>query len=130
SGAIAKITNQIKCGGHVFNPLQNNIIVKNIKISLPVFLRAGIEYSPFQQLNILAESYKNIKNKPARKLRTEYSMEEKIVLRTGISFDTKQLSAGFGIVRKKFTLDYSFSNHPYLGNIHQISLVVKIKRKL
>jgi hypothetical protein len=51
----------------------------------------------------------------------EYTIIEKLFLRTGVSGKPYQLSAGIGFQMKKLTLDLASTYNPYLGNSPSVS---------
>lgn len=121
-GLMAKLTNKITLGAHVFNPLM-------IKISdyqderMPAVLNLGMQYKPTEKLRALLEVESDIYNSPIIKAGAEYHPTEMLFILAGISNNPNVWSFGFGLKFNYFKLEFSSTMHQVLGYSPQFSLV-------
>jgi hypothetical protein len=127
-GGITEISKQLHVGAHIYNFNQAKFSKKD-KEYIPVIVKAGISYTPYEKISINIESEKQLDFKPVFKTGIEYSIIEKIKLRAGISINPSANFFGAGFKNKNFSLDYAFNTHNALGFSHQISITYILKNK-
>ena len=103
---------------------------------LPMMAQLGVSYRPIgPQLIIgLDGDYQILNERGSVRLGTEYWPHEMIALRAGYQYKTKDdelgslngLGAGLGIKYMKLGIDYGYEPCAELGDIHRISLKLKI----
>jgi hypothetical protein len=121
AGILAKLTNDLTFGAHVFNPL-NAKLTGFYDEKIPAVMRAGVSYSFSDALLFTTEVFKN-SQKPVQFLAgTEYRFFRKGYARIGIATNPFKYTFGFGLEIKNFTFDISSSVHEVLGYSPQVSL--------
>lgn len=121
AGILAKLTNDLTFGAHVFNPL-NAKLTGYYDERIPAVMRAGVTYSFSEALLFTTEIYKN-SQKPVQFLAgTEYRFFKKGYARIGIATNPFKYTFGFGLEIRNFTFDISSSVHEVLGYSPQVSL--------
>lgn len=128
-GGIAEITKQLSFGAHIYN-LNQAKINKEKNEFIPVVMKAGLSYKPYNKLMINVESEKQIDFKPLFKTGIEYSIIEKLKIRIGITLNPSRFFCGVGFSDKRFAFNYALCNHPVLGNTHQLSINYLLKKKI
>lgn len=128
AGILAKLNKQLFLGAHVFNPVK-------VKINdyederIPAIMRLGMAYRFSRKVLLSVETEKDIYFKPIFKTGIEYQPVEILYLRTGLSTDPTFFTFGFGLVLKKWKLDFAASYHQTLGVTPHISLGYEIAKK-
>ncbi|HEX8546849.1 MAG TPA: hypothetical protein VF691_07795, partial [Cytophagaceae bacterium] len=96
---------------------------------IPVYLRTGISYRPNKSLMVNIEAEKNIQYKGIVKLGIEYTIVNRLMIRTGTTSQSFSPHFGAGFKSESFQLDYALISSSTLGFVHQISCSYKIKSK-
>ncbi|TAH27531.1 MAG: hypothetical protein EAZ07_01250 [Cytophagales bacterium] len=127
-GGIASISEKIKWGAHVWN-LNNASLATKRKSELPVLLRTGVSYQPIQKVQVNIEISKQIDYNPSLNVGLEYMIIRWMALRTGVNTALSKICIGFGVVQKKWKLDYAINSSSRLGYSHQFSLTWILSKK-
>lgn len=105
------------------------------EFSLPMIVKLGTSYRPIGALVLALDGdYQIINERGAVHFGAEYWIKEMVAIRAGYQYKTKDdelgalngLGAGLGVQYMKFGIDYGYEPSPELGDIHRISLKVKI----
>ena len=113
-GVIANITDKLKAGVHVFNPIRSKLADYNDE-RVPTILRSGISYTFSEKVLVCAEVEKDIDYDAMLKAGIEYHIVQQFYLRAGISTNPTLNTFGFGLEIKNLKLDFSTSIHQTLG---------------
>ncbi|MBX9851558.1 MAG: hypothetical protein K2X86_07340 [Cytophagaceae bacterium] len=127
-GGISKISRQLYFGAHIFNLNQAKINKEDLEF-IPVIMKAGLSYRPTEKIIFNTEIEKQIDFKPSIKCGIEYKIIKSFVLRSGISTRPYIHYFGTGFSNKKYSFDYAFNFHHYLGAMHHISVSYFFKQK-
>ena len=127
-GGISKISRQLYIGAHIFNLNQAKISKEELEF-IPVIMKAGLGYIPTEKLSLNIEVEKQIEFNPSIKSGVEYKIIKHLSLRAGISTKPYIHYFGTGFSHKKYSLDYAFNMHRYLGAIHHISISYLFQKK-
>jgi hypothetical protein len=118
-GIIANLTDKLKAGIHVFNPIRAKLADFNDE-RVPTILRSGILYTFSEKVFVSAEVEKDIDHDVVLKGGIEYHVISQMYLRAGISTNPLLNCFGFGLDLKKLKIDFSASIHQTLGISPQI----------
>ena len=121
-GLIAKLSNELSMGVHVYNPTRVKLTDYNNE-KVPTIMKLGLDYKFSEKVFIAFETEKNIDHAGVVKVGVEYNAIDILYLRGGISTNPTMSSFGFGIKLKEFKLDVSSSFHQTLGLTPAISLI-------
>lgn len=114
AGAILHISDQFQTGVHVYNPTRVSF-GKNSEEKLPMIYSFGLGYDVSQKLFIGTEIEK-IEDQPvSANAGVQYSIDEKLFARAGISSATSVFYLGTGILWNGIRIDVTASVHPSLG---------------
>lgn len=127
-GGLAKISDRLYAGAHIYNLTQAKVS-KEPRELIPLIMKAGISFRPFEKLVLTAETEKWLTAKPLFKGAIEYSVIPKLKLRAGCSLKPDVFHAGIGFRDEKLSIDYGISTHPVLGLSQQLSLTYILKKK-
>ncbi|HET6225959.1 MAG TPA: hypothetical protein VFF27_06750 [Bacteroidia bacterium] len=127
-GIQKKLTTKIILGAHVYNPTRSRI-GKNTSDRIPTIMRFGGCYQISPTLIILAETEKDLKQKPVFKAGMEYQPHHCFVLRTGLHTNPLVTSFGFGFQHQQLKLDFSGNYHQTLGYTTQIGFIYSFSKK-
>lgn len=112
-GLQAQLSPTLKAGAHLYNPIRARVTEQEMTFSS---LQLGLIYQPSEQLDILAEVYKDIDFPAQVKAGIDYKIEDKLALRLGISTAPVRFSFGLGIrVLPGWAVDLAASRHEFLG---------------
>jgi len=123
-GLIAKLSNQLTMGVHVYNPSRSKLAEYDNE-RIPTIMKLGLDYRFSDKVMFAVETEKDIDFDAVVKAGLEYHVTEIFYLRGGISTNPTQSSFGFGLQLKDFKLDLSSSFHQTLGMTPAISLIYK-----
>lgn len=124
-GGIVDLAPAFKIGAIIHNINQSDLR-KETGEKLPTILRTGFSYKPLEALTLLMEIEKMINHGPQFKTGIEYEIIEKFQIRGGFNTNPDIMYFGLGFKPEKYGVDYSLSNHPFLGFTHHLSLTVFI----
>ncbi|HYG37432.1 MAG TPA: hypothetical protein VD908_02380 [Cytophagales bacterium] len=126
-GGIAQIIPGLTFGAHIYN-LNQAAYSKENDEKVPITMKAGLGFKPFDKVLLLIEIEKNLKYQTRFRGGLEYKIIKSLFLRTGISTHPIQSSFGFGLDLKRFKIDYGFGAYQRIGFQHSISLVASFKK--
>jgi hypothetical protein len=139
-GGIAQITKELFFGGYIYN-----LSVARFKTQfeedqlVPVVLKAGLSYRPFETIIINVEAEKDVDYAVTYKAGIEYQIIPHVYLRTGfknpfkgkanlVESFTTHFGAGFFF--KNIRFDYAlYSSENRLGLTHHLSMGFEFKKK-
>jgi hypothetical protein len=121
-GALAKASDKVMIGIHLFNPVPNSLR-KNV---LPSSIRAGAGIELSKVLFAGAEAELSTGEKLIFRTGFEYEVLKKFWFRGGFSTENTSFSFGLGSLLKFCMLDLSFATHERLGITSCASLIFKI----
>lgn len=130
-GGIAEVVPDLFFGAFITNINQAKSGISDDQ--LPVIMKSGIGYKPSKQVYLSIEVEKNIYYPLLTKVGIEYSIGEKLFLRTGINLNPIQNAFGIGFKHHSFKMDYAFGYFNKLGVVHQFSFSQQLnflKKKL
>lgn len=119
-GGVAELTPQLFFGAHIFN-ISRARLSRVTEEYLPTVIKAGLSYRPSEYISINLEAEKEVYLDPQFKAGIEYSVQHKLVARTGINTHPNQLFFGIGLRPKRYRIDYALSQHYQLGFTHHFS---------
>jgi len=120
-GGIAQLGPDFYLGAH-FSNLNQAKISKNSSESLPTLVQLGFAYFPSASLSLYSELEKDVDLPPVFKAGIEYSLSERLYLRTGVNSHPTRLSFGLGLRQKHFHFDYGYGQNTALGRTHHFSI--------
>ena len=126
-GFIAVLNSRIKWGFYSQNINRPNI--SSNKEPIPQIFRTGLSINPVSNLQVNFDVYKDVKFPTELRFGFEYTLLNRLALRSGFISEPAQFCAGFGVVFSIATIDYAFLTHNDLGITHQFSLSISLKRK-
>jgi len=91
----------------------------------PQTLTLGTAIKPRADLILSLEIFKDIRFEEEFRFGVEVSVLPAFVVRSGIASNPDRFSAGFGISRRWFGLDYAFFTHHVLGLTHQLAFTLR-----
>jgi len=127
-GGVVSFGERFFFGAYISNINQARIVSFENE-NLPTIMKVGFSYLPVDGLMLNAEIEKDLDFKERFKTGVEYKFYKQFYARTG--FHTQPFSASFGLGfrPKKITIDYTFSNNPNLGDIHELSVAYLFQKK-
>lgn len=124
-GGLVDISKNLKVGAYVFNLNQASISTGTDE-ELPLTMKLGISYLPIDDLTINAEVLKQIDLEERVRIGVSYDLIKNFTIRTGIETNPVKGSFGLGFNPGRFLIDYAFSNHSVIGDIHDISIGITL----
>ncbi len=121
TGILAKPTDKLNIGFHVFNPSQ---AFKNSDAEerLPYIGRLGFKYQFSDEFFLTAEAKKQQELAERYSLGVEYQFIEVLVFRTGVGIQPLSNHFGLGLKLEKFEVDLSYEYAQTLGSNGVLSL--------
>ena len=107
---------KLNIGLHVLNPYQTSVKTYSEKYNYPSRINFGAGYHLSAAFLMVSEIEHDFAGHFRVKTGMEYSIMEKLYLRTGILTNPYQLSSGIGFHIKKLAVDLGDSFHSNLGN--------------
>jgi hypothetical protein len=124
AGFILHLSDQFRTGVHIYNPTRVSI-GKNNEEKLPVMYSFGLGYDASDKFFIGSEIVK-VEDQPLYlNAGMQYSLDEKLFARAGITSATSGFWLGFGFLVNGFRIDATASFHPSLGITPGIELLYK-----
>lgn len=114
AGAILHVSDQFQAGIHIYNPTRASI-GKNGEEKLPFIYSFGLGYDASEKFFIGAEIEKVEDQSISVNAGLQYSFDEKLFARAGISSATSSFYLGVGFLWSGFRIDVTASLHPGLG---------------
>lgn len=121
-GLIARLTQELTMGVHVYNPTRVKLADYNNE-RIPTIMKLGLDYKFSEKVFLAVETEKDMGYGAIAKVGLEYNPIDILYLRGGISTHPTMSSFGFGVKLKDFKLDLSSSFHQTLGLTPSISLI-------
>lgn len=118
-GGITELTEDLFLSAYILNLTQSRIGEDNEP--LPTRLTAGITYNPGKNIFITTELSKELDYASTWRTGFEYSIQQKVFLRTGFNLNPNAAFFGVGISKKKIRIDYSIQLNHLTGASHQAS---------
>ncbi len=119
-GLQALLTDKLILGAHLYNVSRAKLTDKDNLEYVPSILRIGLLYKISEKVLVSTEFQKDIDHPIIFKTGTEYSPNDKLFLRIGISSNPGNYSFGFGYHMKTISFDIAASYHQILGFTPQI----------
>jgi len=114
AGAILHVSDQFETGIHIYNPTRVSF-GKNSEEKLPMIYSFGLGYDASEKFFIGTEIEK-VEDQPVNvNAGLQYSFDEKIFARAGITSATSTFYLGAGFLWSGFRIDVTASLHPSLG---------------
>ena len=126
-GAIAKLSEELTLGIHVYNPTRAKLAEYNNE-RLPTIMKLGLDYRFSEKVLFAVSTEKDVDFDARVNAGIEYHITEIFYLRGGISTNPTQYAFGAGMQLKDFKVDLSSSFHQTLGMTPAISIIYS-KRK-
>ncbi|MBI5022288.1 MAG: hypothetical protein HZB59_12700 [Ignavibacteriales bacterium] len=120
AGINIPLSQKIECGLSIRNI--NSPTIGKTKEKLPQSISVGVNYKPFDNLQIVFDAFKEISFDPSLRTGLEYWLIDAFAVRAGMIECPIQYSAGFGVRISIFQIDYASSRHIDLGWTHTFSL--------
>ena len=112
-GLQARLSPTLQAGVQLYNPIRARITEDETSFSS---LQIGLCYQPSEQLDILAEVYKDLDFPAEIKAGIDYRIDPRLALRLGIGTAPVRFSFGLGIqVFPGWAIDIAASRHEFLG---------------
>ncbi|MGB3465727.1 MAG: hypothetical protein WBA74_10670 [Cyclobacteriaceae bacterium] len=124
-GGLAKITDKLRVGAYVFN-LNQAAIASGSEQEIPLTMKVGVSYLPIEDLAINTEVIKQIDREEQIRIGLSYNLIKNFTVRTGIETNPVKGTFGLGFKPGRFLIDYAFSNHSIIGDIHDISFGITL----
>jgi hypothetical protein len=121
TGILAKITDELTLGAHLFNPVHSKLSDYNNE-RIPTIMNAGLCYIYSGMLQITTEVKKNSELPMEFLAGAEYKFFENGFIRVGFATNPFRYTFGFGLKIKNLNLDISSSFHESLGYSPQTSM--------
>ena len=122
TGLLVMVTEDIRIGIHLFNPIPNSIR----KTFLPTTLRVGAGTDLNSLLFTGIEAEMSSGSNLIIRTGFEYEAAKKFWIRGGFSTNNNSFSFGLGYLLKIAKMDFSFVTHDKLGITSSVSLIFKI----
>jgi len=122
AGALLHVTSQFETGIHIYNPMRVTI-GKNSEEKLPFIYSFGLGYDVSEKFFIGTEIEKAEDQPLNVNAGYQYSFDEKLFTRAGISSATSTFYLGLGFLLHELRIDATASLHPNLGITPGIALL-------
>ncbi|MDD3875873.1 MAG: hypothetical protein PHT69_04590 [Bacteroidales bacterium] len=126
-GLLAKLTDRISLGAHVFNPISMKL-TDDVEERIPAIIKFGLKYKVNNAVEFLVETEKDINHKAVFRLGIEYMVVDNIYVRVGAANNPSLFSFGFGVQMKNFKIDLGSSRHNTLGYSPALSLMYNFNK--
>lgn len=125
-GLRSQLNENLCIAAHVFNPIRVKIASYDDE-RIPTIFKLGLSYTFSKNIIAVIETEKDINYKAVVKAGLEYQIIKEASVRIGITTNPCIYTFGFGLILKKFKIDFASSIHQVLGYSPQISLIYIIK---
>ncbi len=126
-GLMAKISDELTLGAHVFNPIQVKLNDYNNE-RIPPLMKIGLQWKLDNSFTAAFEAQSDINHPVVLRGGLEYRIKGVLYTRIGISNNPTIFSFGVGLQMKSFRLDFSSSMHQVLGYSPQLSLIYQMDK--
>jgi hypothetical protein len=127
-GVIAKLSNELSLGVHVYNPTRAKLAEFDNE-RVPTIMKLGLDYRFSNKVIFAVSTEKDVNFNAVVNAGIEYHIIEMLYLRGGISTNPTQYAFGFGMQLKDFKIDLSSSFHQTLGITPGISIIYSRQKK-
>ena len=127
-GVLAKITDEIVLGSHIFNPTNAKLADYDDE-RIPTIIRIGAAYIFSTKVIWCIEAEKNIDFEPVFKTGVEYHPVDMFYLRGGLRTNPTTHSFGLGFNYKSFQIDIAAARHYVLGFTPHVSVLYTVNKK-
>ncbi len=128
AGTIFHLTEKLHTGFHIYNPFSSRFS-KNTNEKLPAILKMGIGYEASEKFFISAEIVKQEDVPVNVNAGFQYNLQQRVLLRGGISTMTNNGFAGVGLWLGQLRIDINAAYHPQLGFTPGFLLLYKFKKE-
>lgn len=112
-GVLSRINKSWSVGFHAYNLFRSKISVEG---DIPLILKLGTAFKPFEKLNLSLEVEKDIDHDPSFKLGIEYFLLDVLWLRAGATTSANHFTFGLAYtLLQNLTIDAAASYHNLLG---------------
>jgi hypothetical protein len=125
AGLLLSVSEKVKIGIHLFNPVPGSLR----KSFLPSSLSAGAGIRLNSQIYASAEAEISTGSNPAIKTGFEYEPGKNLKLRGGFTSEYNSFSFGAGYTLSFVQLDIAFATHEKLGVTSSVSMIFRIHTK-
>lgn len=125
-GFIAKVTQNLNAGAHIFNPIRAELAPYNDE-KIPAVARLALSYKFNDKCTLLAQSDKDFDHDFSFKSGIEYQIAKTFCLRAGINSKPTLLAFGLGINLGDFVIDIATDYHQVLGYSPTVGICYKVK---
>lgn len=119
-GVMAKITDDVTMGAHVFNPISAKLAEYDDE-RIPTLLSLGLNWDLSNDFTAAVEAQSDMDHPLILKAGLEYNIMDLLYVRIGLSNNPNVFTFGAGLYYKGFRLDFSSSMHQVLGYSPQMS---------
>lgn len=116
TGVQIQLTEQLLAGLFLDNITRSSVSPGEVS---PMLWNAGINFSPSENLCLLAEVNYILGQQWETKIGVEYIIKQRLAVRTGFNLGTLEGYFGVGFKLERLNLDYAVGIHPNLGITHQ-----------
>jgi len=127
-GVIAKLSNELTLGVHLYNPTRSKLTNDNNE-RIPTIMKLGFDYKFSKKVMFVVSTEKDVDFGARVNAGIEYHIAEMFYLRGAISTNPTQYAFGAGMQLKYFKVDLSSSFHQTLGMIPAISIIYSRKKR-
>ena len=127
-GLIAKLSDELSLGVHVYNPTRTKLATYDNE-RVPTIMKLGLDYRFSEKVMLAVSTQKDVDFDAVVNAGLEYHITQILYLRGGISTNPTQYAFGFGMQLKDFKVDISSSFHQTLGITPGISIIYSKKKK-
>ena len=121
-GMMAKITDELTLGAHVFNPLRAKLAEYNDE-RIPTLLKLGLNWDLSADFTAAIEAESDMNHPLVLKAGLEYNIMDLMYARIGVSNSPNIFSFGVGLYFGGFKIDFSSSMHQVMGYSPQFSAI-------
>lgn len=128
-GVLYQPIEKIRIGAHIYNPVKWKVDETTDEI-LPIVFNLGLTYTPFKELQILAELEKDIEHPFNFKGGIQYEVAKAFFVRGGFNTNPTLFTFGLGYkVKDQLSIDLASNYHLELGFNVAFSLAFEFKKK-
>ena len=127
-GLIAKLSEELSLGVHVYNPTRAKLAEYDDE-RVPTIMKLGLDYRFSEKVMFAVSTEKDVNYVAVVNAGLEYHITELLYLRGGISTNPTQYAFGVGMQLKDFKVDLSSSFHQTLGMTPGISIIYTRDKK-
>jgi hypothetical protein len=126
AGGLVELFKEFHVGAYIQNINQ----ARSSRITgdkFPVMMGIGVSYRPGGDVMLNAEAEKRHDGFTEVRAGMEFSIKDKLFLRTGIILEPARNFFGLGIRPLRFKIDYAMATQAHLGMSHEISICYLVK---